>query len=239
MEEMEIAAQEKADTQRISLDELKLELDADMVGVATLSDWKGNRLEETALRLLPQAKSVLVLAMEVYPEVLDLSSPERMTGAASLGDLLDRHTDYVNSKLTESVYGITKMLRRNGLKALPLPAAGCPMDGRFQEAVFSFKHAGEAAGLGNIGWHSLLITTDLGPRVRLACCLTGAEIEPTRGKFSNDCESCGICLEVCPAKAIYEPKAGEPYAINKYACCAFNSAAGGCAECMKACPRGR
>jgi epoxyqueuosine reductase QueG len=236
---MEMAAREKANTQKISLNELKLGLEADMVGVAALSDWKGTRLEETALRLLPQAKSVLVLAMEVYPEVLDLSSPERITGAASLSDLLAQHMDYVNGRLTESAYDIAKALHREGFRALPLPAAGCPMDGRFQEAVFSYKHAGEAAGLGRIGWHSLLITPSLGPRAKLACCLTEAELEPTNGEFSTECESCGICLEICPAKALYEPKAGEPYFINKYACCSFYSAAGGCAECMKACPRGR
>jgi epoxyqueuosine reductase QueG len=234
-----MAAQEKASTNRISLDEFRLELDADMVGVATLDDWKGTRLEETALRLLPGAKSLLVLAMEVYPEVLDLSTPERIMGAASLYDLLARHMDYINGRLTKSTYDIAKAFHREGLKALPLPASGCPMDGRFQEAVFSYKHAGEAAGLGKIGWHSLLITPELGPRARLACCLTEAELEPTRGQFNSECESCGICLEICPAKAISEPKAGEPYVINKYACCSFYSAAGGCAECMKACPRGR
>ena len=239
MEEMEMAGQQKANTQRISLGELKLGLDADMVGVAVLDDWKGTRLEETARRLLPRAKSVLVLAMEVYPEVLDLSSPERITGAASLNDLLARHMDYVNGRLTKATYDIAKAFHKDGLKALPLPAAGCPMDGRFQEAVFSYKHAGEAAGLGKMGWHSLLITPDFGPRAILACCLIEAELEPTNREFSTECASCGICLEICPAKALSKPKTGEPYAINKYACSSFRSAAGGCSECMKLCPRGR
>ena len=219
--------------------ELGPELDADIVGVATLDDWKGTRLEEAALRLLPQAKSIVVLAMEIYPEILDLSAPERVTGAASLNDLLAQNADYINGRLNKAAYDITKELRQRGLKSLPLPAAGCPYDGRFLEAVFSYKHAGEAAGLGKIGWHSLLITPDRGPRVRLACCLTEAELEPTSTDFSTECASCGICVEICPAKAIAEPEAGEPYAINKHACSSFCSAAGGCSECMKLCPRGR
>ena len=234
-----MAGLQKTNTRNSLLKELNLELDADMVGVAVIDDWKGTRLEETALRLLPQAKSVVVLAMEIYPEVLDLASPERITGAASTNDLLDRHGEYLSGRLTKAAYDIAKAFHKDGLKALPLPASGCPMDGRFQEAVFSYKHAGEAAGLGKMGWHSLLITPDLGPRVRLACCLSEAELEPTNGEFSNECESCGICLEICPAKAISEPKAGEAYVINKYACCSFYFAAGGCAECMKLCPRGR
>jgi len=234
-----VAGSQKTNTRNSLLKELNLELDADMVGVAVIDDWKGTRLEETALRLLPQAKSVVVLAMEIYPEVLDLASPERITGAASTNDLLDRHGEYLSGRLTKAAYDIAKAFHKDGLKALPLPASGCPMDGRFQEAVFSYKHAGEAAGLGKMGWHSLLIAPDLGPRVRLACCLSEAELEPTNGEFSTECASCGICLEICPAKAISEPKTGEPYAINKYACCSFRSAAGGCSECMKLCPRGR
>jgi epoxyqueuosine reductase len=231
-----------ADSQRTSTRSSpfeELELDADMVGVAALDDWKGTSLEETALRLLPKAKSVVVLAMEVYPEVLDLTSPERTTGAASTNDLYTQHTAYICGRLTKATYDVAKTFHRKGLKALPLPAAGCPMDGRFQEAVFSYKHAAEAAGLGKIGWHSLLITPEFGPRVRLACCLTEATVEPTGIGFDVECASCGICLERCPAKAISQPEVGQPYAINKYACCSFLGAAGGCSECMKLCPRGR
>ena len=103
----------------------------------------------------------------------------------------------------------------------------------------SFKHAAEAAGLGKMGWHSLLMTPGFGPRVRLACCLTEAEFETTKLDYDTECAGCGICLEICPAKALSEPEAGEPYAMNKYACCSFLSAAGGCSQCMKLCPRGR
>lgn len=233
-----------ADSQEINtkgsfLEELGPELDVDIMGVAALDDWKGTRLEETALRLLPQAKSVVVIAKEIYPEILDLSSPERITGAASLNDVLAHNSEYMNGRLNEAVYDITKAFRQRGLKALPLAAAGCPYDARFQEAVFSFKHAAEAAGLGKMGWHSLLITPGFGPRVRLACCLTAAELETTKLDYDTECAGCGVCLEICPAKALCEPEAGEPYAINKYACCSFLSAAGGCSQCMKLCPRGR
>jgi len=234
-----MADSQKTNARSPLLQELGLELDADMVGVAALDDWKGTRLEETALGLFPQAKSVVVLAMEIYPEVLNLTSPQRVTGAASTNDLYAQHTDYINGRLTKAAYDIAKAFHRQGLKALPLPAAGCPMDGRFQEAVFSYKHAGEAAGLGKMGWHSLLITPNFGPKARLACCLTEAELGSTRADFNNECASCGICLEICPAKALFEPEASQPYTINKYACCSYRSAAGGCSECMKLCPRGR
>ena len=239
MEENKLADLQKINSKSSLLKELGPELDADIVGVAVLNDWKGTRLEETALRLLSQAKSVVVLAMEIYPEVLDLTSPERVTGAASANDLYAQNTNYIDGRLSKAAYDVAKTFRQSGMKSLPLPADGCPMDNRFQDAMFSYKHAGEAAGLGKMGWHSLLITPEFGSRARLACCLTEAEIESTRADFNNECASCGICLEICPAKAIFEPEAGQPYAINKYACCSFRSAAGGCSECMKLCPRGR
>ena len=234
-----MSGQQKSKAPGTFLKELNLELDADMVGVAVIDDWKGTRLEETALRLLPQAKSVVVLAMEIYPEVLDLTSPERVTGAASTNDLYAQSANFINGRLTKAAFDIAKALHKSKLKALPLPSDGCPLDNRFLDAMFSYKHAGEAAGMGKMGWHSLLITPDLGPRARLACCLTETELEPTKADYNNECASCGICLEICPAKALSEPKTGEPYAINKYACCSFRSAAGGCSECMKLCPRGR
>ncbi|MFC1915358.1 hypothetical protein ACFLW4_01500 [Chloroflexota bacterium] len=216
------------------------ELDVDAVGVANLAEWKGTKLEEAALKLLPQAKSVVVLAMEVYSEILDLSSPGRTMGAASTNDLLDRHAEYLSGRLTKAAYDVAKAFHNVGFKALPLPAAGCPLDTRFLEAAFSYKHAAQAAGLGKIGWHSLLITPDFGPRVRLACCLTEASLEPTTATdMINECGSCGICIENCPSRALAEPQADdEQYVINKFACIAFRSASGGCSECMRLCPKG-
>lgn len=232
--------EQKTVTQNAILLDLLSKLDVNAVGIASLAEWKGTKLEDTALRLLPQARSVIVFAMEVYPEILDLASPERITGAASLNDLLARDADYLSGRLTKAAYDVAKASRSAGLKALPLPSAGCPQDARFLEAVFSYKHAAQAAGLGKIGWHSLLITSDFGPRVRLSCCLTEVELEPiTAVNETVDCDSCRICLRSCPAGALAEPQAGKQYSINKFACSSFRNASGGCAECMRLCPAGR
>ncbi len=233
-----MSKEQKSGTTGNALPELIDKLDVDAVGIASIADWKGTKLGETAGKLLPQARSVVVLAMEVYSEILDLASTGRTMGAASLNDLLDRSSDFLSGRLTKAAYDIVRTSHSLGWKALPLPAAGCPMDARFLEAVFSYKHAGQAAGLGKIGWHSLLITPRFGPRVRLAVCLTEAALEPTKTDMTLDCDSCGRCLEVCPAGALAKPVAGEQYAINKFACCSFRSAAGGCPECLRVCPVG-
>lgn len=221
------------------LQDLISKLDVDAVGIARLDDWKNTPIEEKALKLLPTARSVAVFAMEVYPEVLDNARPGRTTGEASLNDMLDRHADFLSGRLTKAAYDVAKASRKYGLKALPLPAAGCPLDTRFFEAVFSYKHAGQAAGLGNIGRSSLLITSDFGPRVRLSCCLTEATLEPKKATAIDVCQGCDICIDNCPSRALSTPQAEEPYVINKFACSAFRNASGGCSECMRLCPAGR
>ena len=226
-------------TASTAVQELLARLDVDAVGVAAISDMKSAKLTEMALRLLPGARSIVVFAMEVFPEILDHSRPKRMTGSASLNDLLNRHADYLNGRLTKAAYDVAKVSRSHGLKALPLPSAGCPSDTRFLEAVFPYKQAAQAAGLGCIGRSSLLITPDFGPRVRLAGCLTEAQLEAGITTVTDVCQDCDICITHCPSKALSLPLAEEPYAINKFACSIFCGAAGGCSECMRFCPAGR
>ena len=228
----------KMTIENATLSDLIPKLDVDIVGVASIADWKGTKLEENTLKLLPEARSVVVFAMGIYPEILDLVSPGKTMGVASLNDFLDRHADFLNGRLTKAAYDLAKASHSMGLKVLPLPAVGCPLDTRFLEAVFSYKHAGQAAGLGKIGWHSLLLTPDFGPRVRLSCCLTEAALAPTKTEMTIECDSCGICLNNCPANAFDKPQRDESYRINKFACSAFRSMSGGCSECMRVCPAG-
>jgi epoxyqueuosine reductase QueG len=218
------------------LQDLVSHLDVDAVGIAALSDLKGTKLEEDALRLLPEARSIMVMAMEIYPEILAHVRPGRTMGQASLNDLLARNSDFLYARLTKVAYDVAKASHSSGLKALPLPANGCPVDARFMEAVFSYKHAGQAAGLGYIGRSSLLITPDFGPRVRLSCCLTEAVLEPRVTVADDVCEGCEICIDSCPAMALNRPQTEEPYVINKFACASFCGASGGCSECMRLCP---
>ena len=128
-----------------SLQDFISRLDVDALGIGSLARWKETTLEETALKLLPQTQSVAVCAMEIYPEILDLTSLERVMGVASTNDLIVRNADFLNGRLTKVAYDVAKASHSSGLKALPLPAAGCPMDTRFLKVVFSYKHAVHAA----------------------------------------------------------------------------------------------
>jgi epoxyqueuosine reductase QueG len=211
-------------------------LDVDMVGVACIDKIKGTKLADDALKLLPSVKSIVVLGMEVFPEFLNLTSPERKMGTTNFNDLLSRHVDYLRGRLFKASYDIAAASHQAGLKALPLPGQGPAVDGRFLEAVISYKHAAEAAGVGNIGMSSLLVTGKYGPRVQLTVCLTEAALKSTAGDIQKNCRYCNICVAKCPAQALGRPKTGEAYVINKFACRTYVEAAGGCSECMRVCP---
>ena len=124
--------------------------------------------------------------------------------------------------------------RRRGYRSLPLPAVA-PTDPRFLEALISYKHVAELAGMGKIGWHSLLITEEFGPRVRLACLLTEADLEPSPRTFDDLCSGCGACVTHCPAKSLEVPAKDTVYAMNKFSCRAYRQAGLTCSVCMKVC----
>ena len=141
----------------------------------------------------------------------------------------------LNSRLTKAVYDLSGFFRKEGFKTLPLPAAGTPVDQRYLKAVFSFKDAAREAGLGSIGRHGLLLTPQFGPRVRLACLLTDAEVEPTPKKQKDYCVNCDACIRICPAQVLRPPKEGEIYSMNKFACRTYRQTGLTCSVCLKAC----
>jgi epoxyqueuosine reductase QueG len=209
-----------------TVQEALAKLDVDMVGVALIEELKDKPTKEAALKLLPSTKSIVALGMGIFSEFLDLTSPERVVG----------HNEYLRGRLLRAAYDVAAASHRAGLKALPLPGQGPAVDERFLKSVISYKHIAEAAGLGNIGMSSLLVTDKYGPRVQLTLCLTEATLKSTAGTTPKNCRYCNICVLKCPAKALEIPKPGEAYKLNKFACRTYVEASGGCSECMRVCP---
>lgn len=220
-----------AEVQKILTD-----LDVDILGVVALEDIKDGRLAEQARELLPETNSIVVMAMEVYSEFIDLTASEMVAGTPNLNDLHNRHIDHLAGRLDRAAYAIARASRAAGLKALPLPSRRTPTDRRTLTAILSYKHAAEAAGLGKIGMSSLVVTEKYGTRIRLGVCLTEAILESTAGDISGACRYCNICVAKCPAHALGYPGKGEAYVIDKFACREYLEASGGCSECLKRCP---
>ena len=217
------------------LQEMKSKLDMDLLGVVSMESSNVQELKKQAVSLLPGVQSVVVFGKEVLKEVVVLLKSSKNVGEAEPAELFGPHSDYVNGRLTKAAYDLTALFRKEGSRSLPLPAAGCPTDQRFLKAVVSYKHAAQLAGLGTIGRHSLLITPEFGPRVRLSCLLTEAPSEAPLPPEKNYCLACDACLRACPSQALQAPAPGEAYSMNKFACRTYRNAGLTCGVCIKTC----
>jgi epoxyqueuosine reductase QueG len=148
------------------------------------------------------------------------------------------HSEYLNGRLNRAVHETAQYFRQRGCRSLPLPAVA-PTDPRFLEGLLSYKHIAELAGMGSIGWHSMLITEQFGPRVRLACLVTEALFVSSLPVINAFCSRCGACIESCPAKALEIPPNGVTYSMNRFACRTYRQAGLTCAICMKVCDETR
>ena len=105
---------------------------------------------------------------------------------------------------------------------------------------------GRDAGLGEIGRMGLLMTPELGPRVRLAVVTTDLPLVPDGRKWDGTvidfCRRCKKCADVCPGRAISFDDRKEidgllRWQINSEACFTFWCKIGtDCGRCMSVCP---
>jgi epoxyqueuosine reductase len=215
------------------------DLEVDMSGIASLGGVREEPEMAKAERLLPGAKSIISLAMEIPLEVFRHLSFRQEVGDLALRDLYHQTEQLIGGRLNWEAYKLVKKLHSLGYRALALPAGG-PYNMRFLEGPVSYKHAAQAAGLGYIGKNSLLVTPQYGPRVKLAAVVTDAGLNPSiQAAPEVKCARCGACIKACPAHAIRQPGPGQTYSLDVHACNSFLSAVGLCAECMKVCPRSK
>ena len=216
------------------LNEMKNRFEMDLTGAVAIERAGSPELERKVFPLMPTARSVVVFAKEIYQEVADLLRPDSGAGEAHGGDLLPAHSEYLNGRLNRAVHELSAYFRQRGYRSLPLPAIA-PTDQRFLEGLISYKHVAQLAGMGRIGWHSMLITEQFGPRVRLACLVTEARLESSLSAPNGVCSGCGVCVDSCPAKALGIPGNGTAYAMNKFACRTYRQAGLTCSVCMRVC----
>jgi len=102
------------------------------------------------------------------------------------------------------------------------------------------------AGLGEIGRMGLLMTPELGPRVRIAVVTTDLPLVADKRNYDSTvlefCRICKKCADVCPPRAIsfddrHEINGAMRWQINQELCFTFWCSIGtDCARCMRSCP---
>ena len=83
--------------------------------------------------------------------------------------------------------------------------------------ALSLRHCAVAAGLGQFGWHSIVLTPEFGPRNRFGAVLTTLKLTPDPmmgGERLCDFVHCHICEKVCPTGAIPPYKPGQERVVD-------------------------
>ncbi len=216
-------------------------INTDKIGIVNLDNNKDTNVYRTSVGLLPDAKSVIVLANELFPEVVQYLTSGRKMGELVMRDLFTRNADIVNGHLDWESYKLVKDLHKLDYSGIPLTAGDAPFDTRYLEGMLSYKEAAVIAGMGVTGWNTMLLTPEFGARVRLSCVVTDASLKNTIS--SNDyvpCSDCkGACVKVCPVEALKQPGEDEICSIDKYLCNTYLVSSGGCSECLRVCPADR
>lgn len=227
------------------LDDIRVEIGADLIGVLEVREDSYPDFVSGVKTLLPTAKAAVMLGMEYDSETLNLLNfPQKFEGKAKAGVLLEPHVLQLNREIDNAVAMMVKRLKREGYRSLSLPSRGMPLlrpkdfktASSYVKSPISYTHVAEAAGMGTIGTHSLLITPEFGTRVRLAGLLTEAPIRGTkRIDPIDDCTHCLDCVKICPVGAIQLPPNNRRYAIAGDRCKFYRERIDNCGMCQKIC----
>ncbi|MBI2876628.1 MAG: 4Fe-4S binding protein [Candidatus Tectomicrobia bacterium] len=176
---------------------LAKEWGADLVGVAPIERLTDSPAPWEPGSLLPQTRTLLSLGIRINRTVqavhlLDRSDLPFSRFACSAPD----------DRLDQIAAQVSNFLEDMGHDACPLPASEPLSQWIHGGALFSHRYAAIAAGLGQPGWSSNLITLEAGAGIRLSTVLTSAELIPDPLPREELCHRCMACVKACPAGAI-------------------------------------
>jgi epoxyqueuosine reductase QueG len=218
------------------LNRVKAEIGVDLIGILAVEPDSHPDFIQGVKTFLPKARAAIIIMNELASETMNLvMHPAKYAGKPKTGALLAPHVDEIHSELDLANMQLAKLLKREGYRSIALPRR-LPMRAGDMKFPLSFCHIAEAAGMGTIGTHTLIITPEFGTRVRLACLLTEAPLQTTRRHDPvDDCTHCLDCVKVCPIGAISSPGPGLRYEVDAARCKFYRDYVDNCGLCQKAC----
>lgn len=180
------------------------ELGADLTGIAPIERFNKAPLRMSPQGLLPQAKSVIVMAIHHPDASVELGgepTPHDQGPYAA-------QCSAMNPKLDDISFFMARFLEEMGYVTLPISASNIWRYKGYKDLKVDFapdmahRYAAVAAGLAEIGWNGLALTPEFGPRQRFVSVITEAELEPTPMYEGEPlCDRCMECVKNCPTDA--------------------------------------
>jgi epoxyqueuosine reductase len=153
-------------------------------------------------KVFAAARSVIVVALNYNTPEQHATSPG--SGKVSRYAWGDDYHDVVGSKLRNLLTWIQ----------VKVPTASGKVCVDIQPLMD--KAWGVRAGLGWIGKHTNLITTELGSWVFIGELLTSLDLEYDQEVIEDHCGTCTLCIDACPTDAIV-----EPYVVDSNKCISY------------------
>ena len=197
-----------------ALREFLLRRGASLVGFGDPSRMEGAPDIQRPDRYLADAMGMISIALHISEGCCDHVAQESV---ASWHSYQIFTLGIVNPSLDRLAFEASTFLEDRGYIAYPFPA-NAPHDFRPTRehpgglGDISHTHIAVACGLGELGWHTMLLTPEFGTRQKLTTVLTTAPLTPDpmapQGELC-DPEACGYqCARACPTAAI--PNAETP-----------------------------
>lgn len=193
---------------------MAFDLGADMVGIANVSRFDGQPHMLHPKAHLPEAKSVICFGIH-HPD-------------ASVEWCGEPNPNYPEAfqigmipKLDTMCYRIARMLEKEGYPTIAQPCTTYWRHRNYKDipyehaATFSHMAAFVACGLGEYGYHGMVLSPEYGPRERIISIITSAELEPDP-LYEGDplCDGCMMCAKHCIGRNYSEDKLNDPKFIE-------------------------
>lgn len=173
--------------------EIMFALGADLCGIASIDRFAEAPNGYHPLDVLPACKSVISFGCRFPVGTLACKSHVPYT----------RVRNSITPKMDSMALNFCIEMEKHNIVCVPIPTNESQWDKNTNRwrSIVSQKHAAQAAGLGAIGRHSLLITPEYGSMIWLGAVLCKQELEADEMK-ENICDNCGLCVNTCPVNAL-------------------------------------
>ncbi len=167
-------------------------LNAEMHGTMNyLAEERSRARRADPKQILPECKSILVLAMPYTPVETGSRVDNQFTPKIASYALGDDYHDIIPPRLKLIVEFIEEQLGH------PVPNRYYTDTGPILE-----RDLAQRAGLGWVGKNSMLINPKAGSTFFLAEILLGIELEPDEEIITDHCGTCTRCITACPTQCI-------------------------------------